>query len=84
MASVYWLLRSSRWSEDQKIKAMFWIGAILSVPFTLSQVVCVFTGRGPVQWLYWPNVAFVNRLPRWRPSDPRGALARETRARVER
>jgi hypothetical protein len=83
-ASVHEVLRSRRWSEDQKVEALFWIGAAASVPVTLSQVLWLFTGRGPIQWLFRPEVAFVNPYPRWRPNDHHGALARQAEARRRR
>jgi hypothetical protein len=83
-ASVHAALRSRRWSDDQKVEVMFLVGAAASVPFTLSQVLWLLTGRGPIQWLYRPNIAFVDPYPRWRPADPVGALARQAEARRQR
>jgi hypothetical protein len=77
-------LRSDRWSEDQKAEILFWSGAVISIPFTLCQIFWLLTGRGPLEWLYRPTVAFVSPFPRWRPTDPRGSIERQMQARSER
>jgi hypothetical protein len=81
---MYETLRSSRWSADEKTVAMFLIGATLSVPFVICQVLWLATGKGPIQWLYRPGTAFVDPLPRWSPDDPKGALERFVAAGWER
>jgi hypothetical protein len=70
----YHLLRSSRWSDEDKAMTLFVLGALISWPVVAAQVLWLLTGRGPVQWLFRPNVAFVNPFPRW--EAPEGAAQR--------
>ena len=70
----YHLLRSSRWSDDDKAMTLFVLGALISWPVVAAQVLWLLTGRGPIQWLFRPNVAFVNPFPPY--EVPEGALQR--------
>ena len=71
-ALIHHLLRSSRWSDDEKTVYLSMVGMLLSIPFVACQVLWLLTGRGPIRWLYRPtSVAFVDPFPRWqwKPSE---------------
>lgn len=74
--AAYHLLRSTRWSDDEKAVALTLLGMFLSGPTAAAFAFWVLTGRGPVQWLFRPTVAFVNPFPRWEGTDPAGAIQR--------
>jgi hypothetical protein len=76
----YHLLRSSRWS-DEKAMTLFVLGALMSWPVVAAQVLWLLTGRGPIQWIFRPNIAFVNPFPRW--EVPEGAIQRALAARKD-
>jgi hypothetical protein len=74
---VYNLIRSPRWSDEEKVASLFVLGMFISGPVVASQVLgllWLLTGRGPYRWMFRPNVAFVNPMPRW--TIPEGALER--------
>jgi hypothetical protein len=74
---MYHLLKSSRWSDDEKTVVLAMMGMLLSFPFVASQVLWLLTGRGPIRWLWRPtSVAFVDPFPRWRWKPPEEAWDR--------
>jgi|tagenome__1003787_1003787.scaffolds.fasta_scaffold17696902_1 hypothetical protein len=74
--AVYHLLRSPRWSDDDKALVLTVLGALLSGPFVAAFAFWVLTGSGPIRWFFRPAVAFVNPFPRWEVGDPAGAAQR--------
>lgn len=77
----YNLLGSSRWSDDEKAGSLFVLGVLISWPVVAAQALWLLTGRGPYQWIFRPNVAFVNPMPGWK--CPEGALERFVAAGLE-
>ena len=71
---VYHVLRSSRWSDEDKVLTLVVLGVLLCWPVVAAQALWLLTGRGPIRWIFRPTVAFVNPLPRWK--YPEGAFAR--------
>jgi hypothetical protein len=81
-AAGYHLLRSSRWSDEQKATTLFVVGALISWPVVAAQALWLLTGRGPIRWLFRPHVAFVNPfLQLW--EAPEGAMERALASRGE-
>lgn len=66
------LLRSSRWSGDQKARAMVFIGMLISGPVTLVALWWLLTGRGPGRWMF--GRVFVNPFRRQMPADVRAGM----------
>jgi hypothetical protein len=58
------VLRSPRWSDEDKVLTLVVLGVSLCWPVVAAQALWLLTERGPIRWIFRPSVAFVNPLPR--------------------
>jgi hypothetical protein len=66
------LMRSPRWTAEQKTTALFLAGALMSFPVVIAIIVWVLTGRGPARKMFTRLI--VNPFPDALPPDVRAAM----------